>query len=520
MSKKRSAARPPALPGYEFERVLGSGGFADVYLFTQEHPRRQVAVKALAHEAATETARRQFIAEANVMAQLSGHPAIVTIYHADTAADGRPYLVMQYCPLPSLGQRLTAKPLSVPEALSIGVRLAGAIETAHRAGIVHRDIKPANVLTTEYGRPVLADFGIAGLVAEVDSESSGVSVPWAPPEALEGSSNAGVRGDVYSLAATIYTALAGRSPFAVPGTRSSRLEYMMRIQRDPVPPLRRDDAPASLDALLARAMAKRPAGRPSGALELARSLQVIEQELRLPMTDVEVPDTSWLSRGDDVEEVAGDARTVIRGVTSLEAPDDDRRGERARTSAAPAPAEGAGSESAVTVQRSARQADPGEDTAPAVHPGHGAPDADGDLDTPGASRIRPGRWQVAVGAAVVVTAAVVATGQIMRDRTDPAPTATPTMIQTVNVPDRVPTPTGLRGERENDDTVVFTWSEPAGLGEVSYSWRRDDGPDQGVAEVIQEPPLEIESAERVCIELRILDANNRLSADPATACAD
>src|SRR5690625_4811379 len=91
------------------------------------------------------------------MPQPSAHPPIVTIYHADTAGDGRPYLVMEYCPRPNLSVRYRTAPLGVAESVRIGIRLAGAVETAHRAGILHRDIKPANVLTTDYGWPALTD---------------------------------------------------------------------------------------------------------------------------------------------------------------------------------------------------------------------------------------------------------------------------------------------------------------------------------------------------------------------------
>src|SRR5690606_30147782 len=314
VSTRRQPAPPPELPGYTAERLLGSGGFADVYLYTQHLPRRQVAIKVLTHEAAEGQSREQFVAEANLMAQLSTHSSIVTIYHADTAADGRPYLVMQYCPLPNLAERVKVRPLGVPEVLAIGVRLAGAVETAHRAGIVHRDIKPANILTTEYGRPALTDFGIAGLTGA--AESGGVSLPWAPPEAVEGQS-AGVPGDVYSLAATLYTLLAGRSPFARPGA-NSRLDFTMRIKRDPVPPIGRTDVPTSLEELLARAMAKNPSARPASALELARALQVVEQELRLAMTDIEVPDTSWLAPASASAGADDEGRTVVRAVTEVD----------------------------------------------------------------------------------------------------------------------------------------------------------------------------------------------------------
>ena len=117
------------------------------------------------------------------MAMLSTHPAIVTIYQAGVARDGRPYLVMEYCPKPNLQVRYRREPFSVAESLRVGIQVAAAVETAHRAGVLHRDIKPANILVTEYNRPALTDFGIASTTSAA-AESEGLSIPWSPPESL------------------------------------------------------------------------------------------------------------------------------------------------------------------------------------------------------------------------------------------------------------------------------------------------------------------------------------------------
>src|SRR5690606_6384856 len=117
----------------------------------------RVAVKVMLPQAVASGGVEAFTAEANVMAQLSSHPAIVSIYEASVSPDGRPYLVMEYCSKPNLQARYRRQRLSVAEALRIGVQVAGGVETAHRAGILHRDIKPANILVTEYGRPALTD---------------------------------------------------------------------------------------------------------------------------------------------------------------------------------------------------------------------------------------------------------------------------------------------------------------------------------------------------------------------------
>ena len=183
--EQATASPAPELAGYTVTRLIGSGGFADVYLYGQTLPRRNVAIKVLIPDATDAEVINQFDAEANLMAALSTHPAIVTIYQAGVAPDGRPYLVMEYCSRPNLAARYRAERLSVAEVLRIGVRIAGAVETAHRAGILHRDIKPANVLTTDFGHPVLSDFGISvsrTFRAGPSAATVGMSIPWTAPE--------------------------------------------------------------------------------------------------------------------------------------------------------------------------------------------------------------------------------------------------------------------------------------------------------------------------------------------------
>ena len=159
----------PRIPGYTYLQHLGSGGFADVFLYEQAWPQQRVAVKVVrADVALSDHEKSLFTSEANAMARLADHPYIVDVITAGvTESDqgSRPYLVMRYCPPPDLGARVRVQPMSVPEAVSTGIKLASAIETAHRVGILHRDIKPSNVLVTTYQEPALTDFGIAGHMA-------------------------------------------------------------------------------------------------------------------------------------------------------------------------------------------------------------------------------------------------------------------------------------------------------------------------------------------------------------------
>jgi tRNA A-37 threonylcarbamoyl transferase component Bud32 len=276
---------PPDLPGYRFIKHIGAGGNAQVYLYEQDLPHRKVAVKVLNESALSEAARRRFTAEANVTADLA-HRHIVQVFDASVTPDGRPYIVMPYYPRPNLSVRARRSHFSVADVLRIGIQIGSAVETSHRRGVLHRDIKPQNILTDSYGEPALTDFGIA---TKGGDGPEGLSVPWSPPEILYGTSPGDQRADVYSLGATLWHLLVGRSPFEQPGGDNGTFALMKRIKSEPPPRTQRADVPDSLERLLRQAMAKDPAARPQSAMELIRGLQSIEQELRLPLTHPVLP---------------------------------------------------------------------------------------------------------------------------------------------------------------------------------------------------------------------------------------
>jgi serine/threonine protein kinase len=348
----------PDLPGLHLQRKLGSGGFSDVYLYEREQPRMKVAVKVLKADVMDEAQRAQFVAEADTMGELAEHPYIVPVLSAGTAPDGRPYLEMRYYPGSDLAEKVRAQPLSVPEALRMGIQLASAIETAHRAGIIHRDIKPQNVLISSYGVPGLTDFGIAGRLgdAEEDDANVGVSMPWSPPEVLTGSSNGSHASDVYSLGATIWNLLVGRSPFSIPGDDNSQRALFTRIVHSKPPMTGRADVPSSLERLLSQAMSKKPEHRPRSAMELARHLQRVEQELRLARTEIVVLEHSHdgASLHEVVPETGSTTPTATLPETTPDLPMSAERTTRRVPVRAESPQPATGKSSAPTTRRPAR----------------------------------------------------------------------------------------------------------------------------------------------------------------------
>ena len=325
---RRVTAQPPVLPGYSYVRPLGSGGFADVFLYEQDMPRRVVAVKVLVDDAVNPEVLRTFNAETDILARLSTHPSIVTIHHASISADGRPYFVMEYCP-DNMSARYKKAPLGVAEVLDVGVRVAAALETAHRSGVLHRDIKPSNVLLTTMGSPALADFGIAAAIARADEvpEVFAMSIPWSSPEVLQGDVSGSVGAEIWSLGATLYTLLAGRAPFELPsGERIPREQHRARIMKAKYVPTGRDDLGDRLAAALSRSLEKQPSDRFGSMFAFAEELRWAQYDLGLPPTGFDVVESMWTNAAAPVDF----AQNETRGPTISTVQKDSRRAERAK----------------------------------------------------------------------------------------------------------------------------------------------------------------------------------------------
>ena len=267
--RKAGGQVPETIGHYETERVLGSGAFATVWLARDPRLDAQVAIKILAENwAHDDNVRQRFAEEARVLWRLDSDRAI-RVHLVDELEDGRPYFVMDYADRGSLADRMAERagagpPYTIDEAIAIAIEIADALAVVHRLGVVHRDLKPSNVLYRTIGshhgdtrteRMVLADFGVARALDSASAFTIAAGTPhYMAPEQSEG--RADERSDVYAAGVVLYELLAGRVPYPYPSVGA-----VMRAQLTETPaPISsiRDDAPASLDAVIGRALSPEP----------------------------------------------------------------------------------------------------------------------------------------------------------------------------------------------------------------------------------------------------------------------
>ncbi len=252
------------LAGYTILRILGQGGASVVYLARHEPLDRLVAIKVLRRDVDEPKVWERFLREARMVARLSGHSNVVTVYTAGRSQAGQPYLVTEYLDRGSLGDVIAAEgPLPVAAVARVGVAIADALGAAHRVGILHRDVKPGNVLLGHDGRVKLGDFGIARLLAGQSVTPTDV-IAFTPehvaPEILRGHTD-GAWSDLYGLASTLTAALLGAPLFR--RRPDERMESLLSRKLMAAPPLLPGWVPGALAELLTRGLDPDPSRRPS-----------------------------------------------------------------------------------------------------------------------------------------------------------------------------------------------------------------------------------------------------------------
>jgi serine/threonine protein kinase len=282
MADRISLAAGDVIAGYRLDELAGRGGMGVVFRATHIALERRVAVKLIAPElAADEMFRQRFQRESRVAASID-HPHVIPIFDAGDE-DGQLYVAMRYVEGTDLGALLAREGALEPErAVDVIAQVADALDAAHERGLVHRDVKPANVLLERRAsgyHSYLTDFGLVKTVGAASGAltrtGQWLGTPdYAAPEQINGA-DVDARTDVYALGCMLYHAITGQPPFK----GDTDVAKMFAHLSQPPPSLleAKPDAPALLDGVIRRAMAKDPAERQGSASELASSArQAIE----------------------------------------------------------------------------------------------------------------------------------------------------------------------------------------------------------------------------------------------------
>ncbi|WEV74342.1 serine/threonine-protein kinase [Bifidobacterium sp. ESL0798] len=475
----------PMIPDCDFIRELGSGSTADVYLYRQHNLNREVAVK-VGKARQDRDFDEAFEKEAKIMAQFSTHPYIVSIYGSGLTPQSRlPYLVLEYAPHGSYKDIMRSRRLTVAEMLDLGVKLTAALQTAHRHGIIHRDIKPANILITSANQPALSDFGISTSIYESKSRT-GFSVPWAPPEVLTGKSGGSETSDIYSLAATLYGLLVGKSPFEYIFHPHTQNELAQHIVSDQLPKNTIPDAPKEIEQILLKAMNKDPDARYLSAQQFGRALQTAQEDCGYNMTPFVAEDCDEFPAHHTLPQ-SGKSRFGAKTVTPQR-----KRSKKPLVitlAALAAVAIIVTTFAFVVIPRmDSKKSDERTkiDTMQTPHSGDG-----------GSSHDKNGKNN--------------ANGQKDDITSEDAGAA-------------VPQATNLMGTADGQN-VTFTWSNPAPKAGDTYAWAEvEDGSAAPGAQtsIVKEPKVTLNVAggkPQTCIQVSIVRADGRMSASPAMACA-
>jgi serine/threonine-protein kinase len=260
---------------YRLDREIGAGGMATVYLAQDIRHNRPVALKVLRPELAAVIGAERFLAEIQLTANLQ-HPHILPLFDSGEA-DGYLFYVMPFVEGETLRDRLTReKQLAVPDAIRIAEEVAGALDYAHRHGVVHRDIKPENILLHD-GSALVADFGIALAASKAGGSrmtETGMSLGtphYMSPEQAMGEREITARSDVYALGCVLYEMLTAEPPF----TGATAQAVVARVVTEAPRPLQaqRHTIPPHVEAAVLTALEKLPADRFASAADFAAALR-------------------------------------------------------------------------------------------------------------------------------------------------------------------------------------------------------------------------------------------------------
>jgi serine/threonine-protein kinase len=265
---------PRRLGGYRLIEPIGSGTTGTVYRGEQISLRRTVAIKVLSRELADRPEYvERFRREAHAVAGLN-HPNVISCIDAGEA-EGIPFFVMEYAAGTTVGALLErGGPMDETRVVSIAVQVARALAHAHEAGLVHRDVKPDNVLLTRDGIAKLCDLG---LVQDRPEAARSLGTPhYISPEQARGTGEVDVRSDLYSLGATLYHMLTGRTPFL----GNARMVMVQHLSDEP-PPIRdlEPEVSEELAAVVKKLMRKDPERRYQTPGHLLEALQAYEESL-------------------------------------------------------------------------------------------------------------------------------------------------------------------------------------------------------------------------------------------------
>ena len=307
---------------YEIRSQLGVGGMGEVYLASDTRLKRNVALKFIPAEVATDQKRMQrFNQEAHAVSALN-HPNIITIHEIEQDAPV-PYIATEYIEGRTLRDQMARGRMTIEEALDVAIQTASALAAAHAKEIVHRDIKPENIMVREDGYVKILDFGLAKLlekqatspeaVTQVHTDIGAVigTARYMSPEQARGLEIDG-RTDIFSLGIVLYEMLAGRSPF----TGATNHEVVASILKEEPPPISNylHNAPPRLQEILTRALAKDREKRYQTARELLDDLKVFRQDFEFEIKLARARETG--SGG--IESTAGTGSDRFARITASE----------------------------------------------------------------------------------------------------------------------------------------------------------------------------------------------------------